>query len=389
MALKWTMYDASLNALPLYEMNTAANWTEFSAALANWCWPTQNVVYSDDQGHIAYHAIGKVPLRPGGLEGLPIADTTHEWKGYIPYDAMPSAFDPASGFLATANSRVTTDTTPYPLTLEWLDPYRAERIYKQLQGRDHLTPKDSLAVQTDIYSEVDQEIGHRLAYAIDHSEKPDDRLKKAADLLRSWDGKLTTDSAAASVVTSARRAFLPLILEAKLGKEIAGDYRWSESDFAEEEIIMRASQDWLPPGYKNWDELLTDAVRKGMENGKAPTDVAHWTYGSWHVIDIEHPLAQFLPWVSRIAGTGPQPLSGDDTTVKQVGKAFGPSQRFTMDWSNIDGSTEDIVLGESGDPYSAYFRDQWNDWYGGTTFALPFSASAVAAQTQHTQRLLP
>jgi penicillin amidase len=389
MALKWTMYDASLNALPLYEMNTAANWPEFSAALANWCWPTQNVVYSDDQGHIAYHAIGKVPLRPGGLEGLPIADTTHEWKGYIPYDAMPSAFDPPSGFLATANSRVTTDTTPYPLTLEWLDPYRAERIYKQLQGRDHLTPKDSLAVQTDIYSEVDQEIGHRLAYAIDHADNPDARLKKAADLLRSWDGKLTTDSAAASVVTSARRAFLPLILEAKLGKEIAGDYRWSESDFAEEEIIMRASQDWLPAGYKNWDELLTDAVRKGMEHGKAPTDVAHWTYGSWHVIDIEHPLAQFLPWVSRIAGTGPQPLSGDDTTVKQVGKAFGPSQRFTMDWSNIDGSTEDIVLGESGDPYSPYFRDQWNDWYGGTTFALPFSASAVAAQTQHTQRLLP
>ncbi len=78
----------------------------------------------------------------------------------------------------------------------------------------------------------------------------------------------------------------------------------------------------------------------------------------------------FLPLVSRIAGTGPQPLSGDTTTVKQVGRTFGPSQRFTMDWSNIDGSTENIVLGESGNPYSPYFRDQWNDYYGGTTFAL-------------------
>ena len=26
-----------------------------------------------------------------------------------------------------------------------------------------------LAVQTDIYSEVDQELGHRFAYAIDHT----------------------------------------------------------------------------------------------------------------------------------------------------------------------------------------------------------------------------
>ena len=33
-ALKWTLYDPSLNTLPLYEMNTASNWTEFSAALA-------------------------------------------------------------------------------------------------------------------------------------------------------------------------------------------------------------------------------------------------------------------------------------------------------------------------------------------------------------------
>jgi NAD-dependent dihydropyrimidine dehydrogenase PreA subunit len=30
----------------------------------------------------------------------------------------------------------------------------------------------------------------------------------------------------------------------------------------------------------------------------------------------------------------------------------GSSQRFTMDWSNIDGSTENIVLGESGNPLS-------------------------------------
>ena len=116
---------------------------------------------------------------------------------------------------------------------------------------------------------------------------------------------------------------------------------------------MHASADWLPAGYKDWDVLLTEAVRRGMKDGKAPADVSKWAYGSWHVVDIEHPLAGFLPFVGRIAGTGPQPLSGDTTTVKQVGRAFGPSQRFTMDWSNIDGSTENIVLGESGNPYSA------------------------------------
>ncbi|HEV2134959.1 MAG TPA: penicillin acylase family protein [Terracidiphilus sp.] len=90
-----------------------------------------------------------------------------------------------------------------------------------------------------------------------------------------------------------------------------------------------------------------------------------------------------------MAGVGPLPLSGDHTTVKQVGLHFGPSQRFTMDWSSIDNSSENIVLGESGNPYSPYFRDQWDDWYTGKTFALPFTDKAVAAQTRHTLRLTP
>jgi len=391
-ALKWTLYDPTLNALPLFQLNTASNWTEFSAALAAWCWPGQNVVYSDDQGHIAYHAIGRMPIRPGGLAGLPIGDNAHPWQGYIPFEQMPNAVDPPSGFLATANSRVTTPQSPYPLTIEWVDPYRVERIYKSLNGRDHLAPKDMLAVQTDIYSEVDQELGQRFAYAIDHTDGPngngDERLRQAADLMRGWDGRLTTDSAAASLVTRTRYELWPMILEPKLDK-LAGEYHWGESNFAQEEIVMHAKPEWLPSAYKNWDALLTAAVLKAIEDSKAPAHVAAWSYGSWHVIDIEHPLAPFLPFLSRIAGTGPHPQSGDTTTVKQVGREFGPSQRFTMDWSNIDGSTENIVLGESGNAFSPYFRDQWNDWYGGTTFPLPFTPAAVAAQTRHTLRLEP
>ncbi|HWA94275.1 MAG TPA: penicillin acylase family protein [Terracidiphilus sp.] len=387
-ALAWTLYDPSLNSIPLHALNTAANWQQFSDALQTWAWPTQNVVYADDQGHIAYHAIGRVPLRPGGLAGVPISDGKHEWNGYIPYEDLPNAFDPPSGLLATANSRVTTDKSPYPLTLEWADPYRAQRIFKVLQGRNGLKPQDMLALQTDVYSEVDQELAHRFAYAIDHTEGVDERLRDAADLMRRWDGRLTTDSAAASLVVQTRKTLWPMILEPKLGKD-AANYDWAESNFAEEEIIMRANQDWLPKGYSDWDALLTEAVRRAMQEGHAPAEPADWLYGNWHVVDIEHPLARFLPIVGRMAGTGPQPLRGDTVTVKQVGRSFGPSQRFTMDWSNVDGSTENIVLGESGNPLSPYFRDQWKDWYDGTTFAFPFTSGAVATETTHTLRLIP
>jgi penicillin amidase len=216
----------------------------------------------------------------------------------------------------------------------------------------------------------------------------DVRMRQAADLMRNWDGRLTTDSVAASLVTQARAALWPLILEPKLGT-LENDYHWGEKCFAEEEIVMHADPEWLPKNYQTWDALLAAAVQKGMKDGHAPSDLSKWTYGSWHMVDIEHPLAQFLPLIGRVAGTGPQTQSGDGTTVKQVGRTFGPSQRFTMDWSNIDESTENIVMGESGNPLSQYFRDQWHDWYSGKTFALPFTPAAVAAAMRHTLRLLP
>ena len=273
-------------------------------------------------------------------------------KGLIPFDSLPNAVDPPSGFLATANSRVTTDSSPYPLTLEWTDPYRAERIYKLLDGRSGLAPKDMLAVQTDIYSDMDQEFGQRLAYAIDHTEGVDARLRQAADLMRSWDGRLATDSAAASLVTQARRVLWPLILEPKLGK-LAADYRWEESNFAEEEIVMHAKADWLPPGYKNWDALLTDAVRKG-DGGRQSAcrcfALDATGAGTWWTSSIR--WRNFCRSLDALPEPAPRPQSGDTTTVKQVGRDFGPSQRFTMDWNNMDGSTENIVLGESSDPYS-------------------------------------
>ena len=61
-------------------------------------------------------------MRPGGIADVPINDSAHTWAAYIPFDDLPSALDPPSGFLATANARVTTDATKYPLSNEWSDP---------------------------------------------------------------------------------------------------------------------------------------------------------------------------------------------------------------------------------------------------------------------------
>jgi penicillin G amidase len=237
-----------------------------------------------------------------------------------------------------------------------------------------------------VYSELYQEIAQRLAYAIDHAKETNAQLRQAADLLRTWDGVVGVDSAPAAIVESIH--FFPAILKPKLGDD-ARLYRWAESNYAAEQIIMKEPAAWLPPHYATWDDFLADLVRQGLAQAHAPGDLSTWRYGQTHVVDLEHPLYGMIPWFRDWTGTGPQPQSGNTTTVKQVGRTFGPSQRFTIDWSNVDGATENIVMGESGDPLSAYYRDQWAYWYGGKTFALPFSDEAVSAAAAHTLRLEP
>jgi penicillin amidase len=388
LALRWSAYDPKSGGVPLLDIDAAANWQDFRAALGRWWGPSQNVVYADDQGHIGYQAVGFIPNRPQGISGVPIADANHEWQGFVPFEQLPATLDPANGVIATANARITPDGYPYQLTLGWADPYRNERIWKWLAGKDKLTAPDMLKLQTEVYSEVDQELAQRFAYAIDHAKKTDARLRQAADLMRSWDGVLGVNSAPAAIVEAGNGAFWEMLLKPKIGNDWKL-YHWPESGFAREELIVHAPAGWLPQQYATWDDFLTDVVRQGLEAGHAPADLAQWRYGQEHTVELEHPLYGLLPWFKGWTGTGALPQSGDKTTVKQVTAAIGPSQRLTVDWKDVDQATENIVMGESGNPLSAYYRDQWPYWYGGTTFALPFSDGAVAAQTSHTLQLVP
>jgi penicillin amidase len=72
-----------------------------------------------------------------------------------------------------------------------------------------------------------------------------------------------------------------------------------------------------------------------------------------------------------------------------VGLGFGPSERLTVDFADLDASTLNIVTGESGNFTSSYFMDQWQAWYQGATFMLPFSPEAVRKARVHELKLEP
>jgi penicillin amidase len=72
-----------------------------------------------------------------------------------------------------------------------------------------------------------------------------------------------------------------------------------------------------------------------------------------------------------------------------VAPPLGPSERLTVDFSNLDESTLNIVNGQSGDPFDEHYNDQWEPYYRGRTFPLPFSDDAVQRAAAHHLKLVP
>ncbi|MBZ5525296.1 MAG: penicillin acylase family protein [Acidobacteriia bacterium] len=393
LALQWLVYDDRAIGIPLFDLNSAQNWEQFRKALSAFATPSQNVVYADVDGHIGYQPMGFIPVRASGDGTVPApgADGKHDWTGYIPFDKLPSLYDPPSGIVATANARITPDGYPYLLSTQWFPPYRTERIYKVLESGRKFSPDDMLALQTDITSDYDRFFAQKFVEAIDHSSKPNgsksnDRVKKAAEIMRGFDGRMLADSAAATIEVNARRTLWKKLLLPRLGP-LWMNYTWSESSVALENIVRTQPARWLPSEFTNFNDLLTAAVEDALAG--APSDLSTWKYGEQYPVEINHPLFGTIPFLRGLTGPGVHPQSGGGFTVKQVGRRFGPSERMTVDFSSLDNSHFNIVIGESGQPFSPYFMDQWDAWYNNKTFTMPFSEKAVKAAESHLLRLEP
>jgi penicillin amidase len=385
LALRWTLHDGTRN--PFFDLNSAQNWDEFRMALSRLDAPGQNVVYADVDGNIGYQATGKVPIRPGD-GSLPVsgADSAHDWTGFIAYDQMPRVFNPPAGVIATANSRISPNGYAHSISTGWEAPWRSARIYQVLESGQKFSAADMLALQTDIYSGLDHFVAERIARAVSKSNKPSEAAKSAAETLRSWDGRMTLNSSAAAIEFEARSELVRMLLEPKLGSTSSPNwksYHWGMQTVWLKNVLEQEPKRWLPYSFANYNDLLTAALETALKKQSS------WNWGSSHPVAIQHPILGQIPLLRCWTGPGVQAQAGSGLTVKAVTRSHGPSERLTVDLSDLDNSTLNLVTGESGNFLSPNYMDQWQAWYEGFTFPFPFSTAAVDKSTAHTLVLQP
>ncbi len=390
-ALRWTATEPGGLANTYNWLGKAQNWKEFWDTMKRVWGPGQNAVYADVDGNIGYIMAARVPVRKKGHGEVPVPGDTddYEWTGYVPFEQLPQALNPESGLIVTANARVVGPKYKAHLTDRWDEPYRTARIYDLLHDRHDLRPEDMLKVQTDTYSYPHAFLADQLSAAARSVKPADARAQKLIEGLKDWNGIADADSPEVSFLQAARRSALELILEPYLGKDTAL-YQWRNNAFLQKILTDRPAK-WLPSSYKTYDELLDAAadraVAKLTEQSGSPR-VEDWPWKRFNSLEMHHPLGR-EGFLKRFLSISDKPQSGTAYSVRAATKRHGPAMRFVANPGNWDESILLIPAGQSGQPGSSHYSDQFSFWYEGKPIFAAFSDAAETNARKHSLTLKP
>jgi penicillin amidase len=369
-ALRWAAAEPSSYQFPILDIDRAHNWAEFSAALARFPGPGQNFVYADIDCNIGYHATGRLPIRPPNCGGDIPADGSAadcEWQGFIPFDELPQFYNPASGMIVTANQNPFPADYKYPVAGNFATHYRSRGIRLKLEAQAKWQPPEMLAIQKDVYSAFSDFLAKQIVAAWDaHQDKS---LADAIGLLRNWTGQMEKGTAAPLLVQLAYEEFRKAIAE-RAAPGLGDSYDFPMSPAIIEKLLRDRPAGW----FDDYNQVLLKCVTQAIVAGRRlqGSKIAKWDYGQAIELKIAQPVDGQVPLIGKYFNLGPVAMSGSSTTIKQTTRRLGPSMRMIVDLGDLDRSLQNITAGESGQPLSRHYKDQWPAYYGATSFPMQF-----------------
>jgi penicillin amidase len=224
------------------------------------------------------------------------------------------------------------------------------------------------------------------------------RRSDAADMLRGWDGHIDAASAPAALFE---------ILWRDLGKRMLAAIVPDRARTLVTEIapsvllglLARPDARLGPDPVAARDAMFDAALAAAWASarGLLGRDPAAWRWGTLHQVRITHPLAR-VPAIAAafpaIEGAG---SGGDSYTVMARWLGNGPGWRAgggasyiqVIDVGAWDNSLMINLPGQSNDPRSPHYRDQYAPWIAGALQPMFFSRAAVDAHVAKRSTLRP
>ena len=400
-ALRWVASEPGNTVRAALGINRAANWSAFCDALRHWVMPSQNVVYADSAGNIGYYMPGLVPIRKRGVGAAPVPGWTgeHEWEGWIPFEELPHAFNPAQHFIATANNQIAGQEYSHFLTSETMNGYRARRIVDLLTEKEKLSADDFARIQTDLYCAPAKPFCELLVAITPKSE----RAKRALTIIKAWDYYLTKDTIAGALFKLSEYFAMRQIFDIWLG-ELTPHFigvgvhpllaplsaYHDRSLVTLQRVLLNNERDWFKG--RTREEILASALEDAIAYLRQAVgdDVSQWTWGRIHQVSFNHALGAQKP-LDKLFNRGPYPYGGDTNTVWQA--AYAPqlpintnggsaSWRQIIDVGDWDASRAIHTTGQSGQPASPHYADMIPLWLNGQYHPMLWSRAQVEAQAE-------
>ncbi|MGE8569311.1 MAG: penicillin acylase family protein [Achromobacter sp.] len=392
-------YPGTAAYLASLRLNQAQNWNEFVAGMEKHYTPSENMVYADVDGNIGWFGGSIAPIRPrndwSGMLPVP-GNGDFEWRGVLPGSALPRAYNPPEGYVATANEyNLPADFAYKDMSARtWAEPYRVQRIREVLADGRRLTLQQSQDLQYDNLSIPARTLG---GYA-KSLNSADPAVNDALNLLKDWDYRMDTDSRAATIYAF----WLPEVVKRVSDLYVPANGRAAFGDLSTrktlEKLAIPDTAFGTPPD-RGRDALLLQALNDGVQKlrAKLGPDSTQWQWGKLHHIQFEHSLASLLPPdTAKAWGTPRYPVGGDNDTVHRATfrksdfrQISGASYRQVIDVANWDNSRVQNVPGQSADPRSPHYQDLLKGWATGEYFPMAFSRAKVDSERADTLTLKP
>ncbi|HEY0738820.1 MAG TPA: penicillin acylase family protein [Herpetosiphonaceae bacterium] len=410
LAFKWAMLGENTLFPALLKLNQAQNWEQFHEALRTWRMPGQNFVYADVDGNIGYQMTSQVPIRTEQHSGLvPVPGWTgeYEWQGFIPYDELPSSYNPPQGFIATANNKVISDAYPYRITNEWDPGYRAQRITDLLKADDQVEVADIQQMQADTFSIPASNLR---PYMLEIKPQNDEEAKMI-EAIRSWDLRYEADQIGPTLFQAWYWFLFQNTLRDDLNPEMGQDYIDGQYErhgrfqiVAMTQFMRDANNAWFDdqktPEVENRNAILQRSLSQALAWLKEQhgSDMSKWTWGEVHQIKYVsvlersgNPLAIWLYNIEPIRANGENFTinAGSFSYAEPFSMAHGTSQREIVDLSNLDGMQVIQSTGQSALVRHPHRTDLMSKWENIEYIPMPFSRENVEQNATSTLTLTP
>lgn len=408
MALRWVQHEGSTLFVSILQLNMASNWEEFQSALEDWDTPGQNFFYADKKGNIGYQAAGKIPLRPDGNGRLPVPGwkSETEWQGYIPFEELPSAYNPPVGMLLSANHRVEPEGYPYYLSDSYTPGYRAQRIENLLQEYAPISIADMDSIQEDTYSPQ----AALLTPYLDVVEAKTPLEEEALAALRDWDLHTDIEGAGASVYEAWHMRLLANTVTDELGDNTAQWYIGGHYIRHATQHVPMLVDMMSDPNHEWFDNITTpevetrdDIVQQSFEEAVAwltrlqGENIDSWEWGTIHSVTFPHQPFNQIPVLKNFFNSETYPMRGGNFSVYTNSYDWldpfkvwiVSSARHITDMSDYSDSAMLGSTGQNMNLLSPHREDVVKLWQEGTMFPMSFSEEDVAAVHESTLTLQP